>query len=211
MNTQIIYSDKFFPLQKPQTRKWMILGKKKLDNILPLLKNKNNTSLNSRKEQTNPFSLNSSMTLRKSNSQKINVIKFKGIKFLSVGNSIDNKMKRYSSNNFFFRNPLTVYKNRINMEKIKIKKMNNIKNIVFNIKKKNLDNSFDDNGSFLTKRYYEKHKNQNNFIMTKLNENEKRMKMIFNFKKFQKKVFNILNCFSHDVNNNFIWVFLYIF
>jgi hypothetical protein len=50
MNTQIIYSDKFFPLQKPQTRKWMILGKKKLDNILPLLKNKNNISLNSRKE-----------------------------------------------------------------------------------------------------------------------------------------------------------------
>ena len=86
MNTQIIYSDKFFPLQKPQTRKWMILGKKKLDNILPLLKNKNNISLNSRKEQTNPFSLNSSMTLRKSNSQKINVIKFKGIKFLSVRN-----------------------------------------------------------------------------------------------------------------------------
>jgi hypothetical protein len=190
MNTQIIYSDKFFPLQKPQTRKWMILGKKKLDNILPLLKNKNNISLNSRKEQTNPFSLNSSMTLRKSNSQKINVIKFKGIKFLSVGNSIDNKMKRYSSNNFFFRNPLTVYKNRINMEKIKIKKMNNIKNIVFNIKKKNLDNSFDDNGSFLTKRYYEKHKNENNLIMTKLNENEKRMKMIFNFKKhFSKKSF----------------------
>jgi hypothetical protein len=76
------------------------------------------------------------------------------------------------------------------MEKIKIKKMKNIKNIVFNIKKKNLDNSFDDNGSFLTKRYYEKHKNENNLIMTKLNENEKRMKMIFNFKKhFSKKSF----------------------
>ena len=51
----------------------------------------------------------------------------------------------------------------------------NIKNIVFDIKGKNLSNSFEDNYIFyLTKKYYEKYKDRNYSTINKLRKTEKK-------------------------------------
>ncbi len=72
--------------------------------------------------------------------------------------------------------------------KIYFQKYKSIKNIIFNnIKRKNIGNSSEENTFYLTKKDYEKHKDKKNITVTKLNDIDKRMKIIFNFKKFSLK------------------------
>ena len=64
----------------------------------------------------------------------------------------------------------------------------NIKNIVFDIKGKNLSNSFEDNYIFyLTKKYYEKYKDRNYSTINKLRKTEKKMKINFSYQNFFSK------------------------
>ena len=184
------YSDTLFPLQKPETRKWIFLGKLKIHSILPKINNKIRKKFNSPTNKTNPTLINDYMSFVKRKNQsndlnRINQNKLKSYNNLRIRNISYRETPKLSP---FISNEIPFIKNK----KKKNDKVNNtkfnIKNIVFDIKGKNLSNSFEDNYIFyLTKKYYEKYKDRNYSTINKLRKTEKKMKINFIYQNFFSK------------------------
>ena len=183
------YSDRLFPLQKPQIKKWISLGQ----SILPKLTNINNKKKFDSLNKMNTTLLNDYISLFKNKNQMNHFYKFQQFHKNNSLNSFKiNRKKRELNLRETYQNPSLkvcegyLHKNKSD-NKIYFQKDKNIKNIIFNIQRRNLGNSYEENTFYLTKKYYEKHKDKKNIKLTKLNDIDKRMKIIFNFKKFSLK------------------------
>ena len=188
------YSDRLFPLQKPQIKKWISLGQ----SILPKLTNINNKKKFDSLNKMNTTLLNDYISLFKNKNQMNHFYKFQQFHKNNSLNSFKiNRKKRELNLRETYQNPSLkvcegyLHKNKSD-NKIYFQKDKNIKNIIFNIQRRNLGNSYEENTFNLTKKYYEKHKDKKNIKLTKLNDIDKRMKIIFNFKKFSlKKIYDL--------------------
>ena len=188
------YSDRLFPLQKPQIKKWISLGQ----SILPKLTNINNKKKFDSLNKMNTTLLNDYISLFKNKNQINHFYKFQQFHKNNSLNSFKiNRKKRELNLRETYQNPSLkvcegyLHKNKSD-NKIYFQKDKNIKNIIFNIQRRNLGNSYEENTFYLTKKYYEKHKDKKNIKLTKLNDIDKRMKIIFNFKKFSiKKIYDL--------------------
>ena len=188
------YSDRLFPLQKPQIKKWISLGQ----SILPKLTNINNKKKFDSLNKMNTTLLNDYISLFKNKNQMNHFYKFQQFHKNNSLNSFKiNRKKRELNLRETYQNPSLkvcegyLHKNKSD-NKIYFQKDKNIKNIIFNIQRRNLGNSYEENTFYLTKKYYEKHKDKKNYKLTKLNDIDKRMKIIFNFKKFSlKKIYDL--------------------
>jgi hypothetical protein len=188
------YSDRLFPLQKPQIKKWISLGQ----SILPKLTNINNKKKFDSLNKMNTTLLNDYISLFKNKNQMNHFYKFQQFHKNNSLNSFKiNRKKRELNLRETYQNPSLkvcegyLHKNKSD-NKIYFQKDKNIKNIIFNIQRRNLGNSYEENTFYLTKKYYEKHKDKKNITVTKLNDIDKRMKIIFNFKKFSlKKIYDL--------------------
>jgi len=188
------YSDRLFPLQKPQIKKWISLGQ----SILPKLTNINNKKKFDSLNKMNTTLLNDYISLFKNKNQMNHFYKFQQFHKNNSLNSFKiNRKKRELNLRETYQNPSLkvcegyLHKNKSD-NKIYFQKDKNIKNIIFNIQRRNLGNSYEENTFYLTKKYYEKHKDKKNIKLTKLNDIDKRMKIIFNFKKFSlKKIYDL--------------------
>jgi hypothetical protein len=183
------YSDRLFPLQKPQIKKWISLGQ----SLLPKLININNKKKFDSLNKMNTTLLNDYISLFKNKNQMNHFYKFQQFHKNNSLNSFKiNRKKRELNLRETYQNPSLkvcegyLHKNKSD-NKIYFQKDKNIKNIIFNIQRRNLGNSYEENTFYLTKKYYEKHKDKKNITVTKLNDIDKRMKIIFNFKKFSLK------------------------
>ena len=183
-------TDRLFPLQQPHIKKWISLGK----SILPKLTNINTNKKCDSPNKTNSTLLNNYLSLFKNKSQINHFLKFEEFHKNNNQNSIEGNKKKIGLNiKNNYQNPSLkvcegyLHKNKSD-NKIYFQKYKSIKNIIFNnIKRKNIGNSSEENTFYLTKKYYEKHKDKKNITVTKLNDIDKRMKIIFNFKKFSLK------------------------
>jgi len=188
------YSDRLFPLQKPQIKKWISLGQ----SLLPKLININNKKKFDSLNKMNTTLLNDYISLFKNKNQMNHFYKFQQFHKNNSLNSFKiNRKKRELNLRETYQNPSLkvcegyLHKNKSD-NKIYFQKDKNIKNIIFNIQRRNLGNSYEENTFYLTKKYYEKHKDKKNIKLTKLNDIDKRMKIIFNFKKFSlKKIYDL--------------------
>lgn len=180
-------TDRLFPLQQPHIKKWISLGK----SILPKLTNINTNKKCDSPNKTNSTLLNNYFSLFKNKSQINHFYKFEQFHKNNSINSFEGYLKKRELNiRNTYQNPSLkvcegyLHKNKSD-NKLYFQKFKNIKNIIFNnIKRKNLGNSYEVNTFYLTKKYYEKHKKKKNITIKKLNDIDKRMNIIFNFKKF---------------------------